>query len=89
MEIQHKREAAHRLAIERGLGSGDLRGQANAEVKPDDTDGEADNVASSRRVPEDDPVSPIEPFSTNSQSPEQSAPVTPDKGKFNDINDPT
>ena len=59
LEVQQKREAAQRLALDRGLSSRTVDHSASTEVKPDEDDIGADTVLMIETIPE--PVSPVHP----------------------------
>lgn len=89
LEIQQKREAAQRLAIRRGLSSGNIQTLAHAEVKPDDQDDHPGAMTPITDEFDADLESPAEPISMSSLALEQSGPESPGQSKTNDTIDPT
>ncbi|EXJ65424.1 hypothetical protein A1O7_01765 [Cladophialophora yegresii CBS 114405] len=61
LEIEQKREAAQRLALQRGLSSRDAQDLTSTEVKPEDVEDAEVDTASTIDGSERDPVSPVHP----------------------------
>ena len=89
LEIKQKREAAQQLALERGLGSRELKASVSTEIKPDDI--EQVKIDTSVKVDEmgQDPISPVESSPTSPQDALETVPAPSTKDDIDDGKDPT
>jgi len=82
LEIQQKREAAQRLAVQRGLSSRDVKSLAATEIIPDTPDSRDDETAGTA---EEDTLSLTDPRLSSSQ---ELDPTTTNRPEFLNETDP-